>query len=187
MPKIVLTALACAAALVVPQLSSAQPADPAPAPVYESHDKAGPVFSDMPTPGATQVDLPPPNVIDSSVPAAPPPMPTPGAPLYQALEILSPANGSTIHSNTGSFKVTVRSWPPLSVGAQHRFKLKFDGQVLPHAYSSTTIQVTPADWSGAARSGPHTLQLAVVDAAGQVLMESTPVTFYAHRATVHHR
>ena len=31
--------------------------------VYESKDKAGPVFSDRPSSGATPIELPPPNVV----------------------------------------------------------------------------------------------------------------------------
>ena len=31
--------------------------------IYESQDKAGPVFSDQPSPGAKELSLPPPNVM----------------------------------------------------------------------------------------------------------------------------
>ena len=47
------------ALLLFPLLAAAQK------PIYQSTDKAGPVFSDTPTPGATQVDLQPINVIQT--------------------------------------------------------------------------------------------------------------------------
>jgi len=183
-PKSLLLALACGATLMMSQPSGAQPG----APVYESHDKAGPVFSDEATPGATRVELQPPNVIEAPVPVVPAPAPMQQAPSYQSLAVLSPADGSTIHTNTGDFQVTIRSLPALRASAHDRFKLKFDGRVLPHDYRTTSIHVSPADWRyAAAESTLHTLQLAIVDAKGRVLIESVPVTFYAHRATVHHR
>ncbi|HAY27510.1 MAG TPA: hypothetical protein DCY47_08430, partial [Candidatus Accumulibacter sp.] len=53
------------AGLLIATLAAAQP-------VYESRDRAGPVFSDMPSPGAREVPLPPVNVMDSPASAATP-------------------------------------------------------------------------------------------------------------------
>lgn len=187
--------LGCAAALLAPLPSHAQAAGSdlaqgaGSAPMYESRDKAGPVFSDRPTPGATRIELAPPNVIDTPHPAAEQSAPTPAPPSYRVLAIQSPANGSTIHTNTGTFQVAVRAEPSLRAGAGDRFRLKLDGNVLPHEFRSATLQVTASDWrSDADENVAHTLQLTVVDAQGRVLIESAPVTFYAHRAAVgHHR
>ena len=195
-PPTLLLALGCAAALLAPVPSRAQAANPAPvpqgpaaAPVYESHDKAGPVFSDRPTPGATRLELTAPNVIQTPQAAAPPSAPVAAAPPYRSIAIQSPADGATIHSNTGSFQVTVHAEPSLRAGTGDRFRLKLDGHVLPHDYGSTAIHLNASDWNGdAAENVAHTLQLTVVDAQGRVLIESAPVTFYAHRAAVgHHR
>lgn len=190
-----LLALGCAAGLLEPQPSRAQAADPASAqspaaaPVYESHDKAGPVFSDRPAPGATRIELTAPNVIDTPQPAALPSTPAAAPPPYRSLAIASPAGGATIHSNTGSFQVVARAVPSLRAGAGDRFQLKLDGHVLARDYGASTIQLSASDWDGAAaESTAHTLQLAVIDAQGRVLIESAPVTFYVHRAAVgHHR
>lgn len=156
------------------------------APVYETKDKAGPVFSDRPGYGAKPIDLPPPNLSDVPQPAPQAPASQATAPAYSSLVISMPENQGTIHSNTGAFDVGVRNVPELRAAAGHRIKVKLDGNVLPQSYQSASIRVTESDWRGAARSDnvEHTLQVAIVDSAGAVLMESAPIAFYAQRATV---
>lgn len=155
--------------------------------VYESQDKAGPVYSDQPTPGARELVLPPPNVISAEPPAPQPPAAAgEAAPLYRSLAVSSPADGDTLHSNTGAFELGVQVVPALREG--DRIRVKLDGILLPERYTSTRIQVTEADWQTAARDDvEHTLQLAVVDEAGAVLIESGVTSFYLHRATVFRR
>ena len=57
---------------------------------------------------------------------------------------------------------------------------------MTHGFSSVKFGVTEADWQRAASPDnvEHTLQLAIVDKTGAVLIESAPVKFYARRATV---
>jgi len=155
--------------------------------VYKSKDKAGPVFSDEPSPGAKVIDLPPPNVIQTDpVPTMPAPPVDSAPPRYRSLTIQSPADGSTIHTNTGEFSVSVYVSPALRSGAGDRIRVKLDGNALPSSYRSAKFKVTPADWQGAATDrAEHTLQVALVDKAGSVLLESAPASFYAHHATVH--
>ena len=160
-------------------------------PVYESKDKAGPVFSDQPSPGARPIDLPPPNVID--VPRTPQQQSAPAgaakaaAPAYTSLAITAPKNQDTIHSNTGEFAVSVTTVPALRTTAGDTIRVRLDGNLLPQSYRSTTLQVTAADWQGAAgaNDGEHTLQVTIVDKAGAALIQSAPVNFYVRRATVH--
>jgi hypothetical protein len=158
-------------------------------PVYESKDKAGPVFSDQPSSGAKAIDLPPPNVVD--VPQAAPQAPAPQAtaPAYAVLAISAPENEGTIHSNTGAFNVRVRIAPALRKTAGDRITVKLDGNLLPKTYPSGRFRLTEADWQEASSpdNAGHTLQVAIVDSTGAVLIESAPITFYAHRATVRHR
>ena len=154
--------------------------------VYESKDKAGPVYSDKPLPSATPVDLPPPNVIElpkMATPAAPAPV-SAAAPAYRSLAIVSLKNGDTIHSNTGAFEFSARTQPALRAG--DRIRVRLDGHFLSSSFRSTSLRVSEADWTRAARaeSVGHTLQLAVVDAAGAVLIESAPVSLYVQRASV---
>ena len=154
--------------------------------IYETKDKAGPVFSDQPSPGATRVDLPPPNVIQTD-PARPQQPASATGPYYTALAISSPENGGTIHSNTGAFDIGVRLEPGLRAASGDRIQAKLNGKVLTRSYSSPKVGITEADWQGAGspdNNYEHTLQLAIVDATGAVLIESTPVKFYLRRATV---
>lgn len=154
--------------------------------VYESKDKAGPVFSDRPSPDATTLELPAPNVVQ--MPKVEPAMPTSpqaAAPSsYQSLVIVAPADGHTVHTNTGAFDFAAKAVPALR--ARDRFRIKLDGRTLPTVYRSTRVLIGQADWQAAAGtdSAEHTLQVAIVDPKGTVLIESLPVRFYVHRATV---
>ena len=155
--------------------------------VYESQDKAGPVFSDQPSSGAKSINLPPPNVIQTDPVRPQQPAPAAPAPYYTALAISSPENGGTIHSNTGAFDVGVRLEPALRTSRGDRITAKLDGRMLTRSFGSAKLGITDADWQAAASSGDgeHTLQLAIVDKTGAVLIESAPVKFFARRATVH--
>jgi hypothetical protein len=160
--------------------------------VYESKDKAGrPVFSDQPTPGAQPMDLPPPNVIE--VPPTPsqqaPPTTAAQKPSYTSFTITSPANGDTIHTNTGAFDVGVAIAPALQADQGDVIRAMLDGNLLRRSYTSANFHVTEAVWQGAANPDnvEHTLQLAIFDATGAPVIESAPIRFYAHRATAARR
>lgn len=152
--------------------------------VYESRDKAGTAYSDKPSPGSREVDLPPPNVVE--LPKATPPasLPAAAAPLYRSLSIVSLANEATVHTNSGAFEFSARSVPAMR--ASDRIRIRLDGRLLPAAFRSTNLRVSESDW----RSAPggerpdHSLQLLIVDTQGRVLIESAPVRFYAKRSTV---
>jgi hypothetical protein len=167
--------------------------------VYESMDAQGNVvFSDKPSPGARAIDLPPPNVIQTD--PLPPPTekaaPTPGAikksnddadttPVYSSLAIASPGEQDSIYTNTGAFDVTLKIDPDLQTEQGDVIRLKLDGTLVPQQFSTPTISISSADWAASATDDTaHTLQAAILDKKGKVLIESSPVTFYAHRATV---
>ena len=153
--------------------------------VYESQGKDGPVFSDTPSPGAKPVYVPPPNLMQGVTPQ--PPAPAAAAlSYYTGLAITVPANEGTIHSNTGSFDVRMQIAPALRSSAGDRLRIKLDGNLLTSRYHSARLHVTSADWNAAANPDDvaHTLQAAIVDRNGKVLLESAAVSFYAHRATV---
>ena len=152
--------------------------------VYESRDKSGKVYSDKPTPGAEPVDLPPPNVVSMPQPAPVAPPAPASAPAYRSLVFVSLTQGGTIHSNTGAFDFSVRAAPALR--SADRFRISLDGTLLPGSYRSPNLHVSEADWGRAARSDnvEHTLQVAIVDGEGKVLISSDTISFYAQRATV---
>lgn len=155
--------------------------------VYETKDKAGPVFSDKPAQGASAVELPPPNVISmpaaasTPAPSAPPPAP------YRDLMILAPEARGSVHSNTGEFDVRARLSPALR--GSDRILVSLDGNVLKTRFRGANLHITEADWNAAASGDDslHTIQLTVVDAKGEPLIASAPVSFYVQRATVSKR
>ena len=151
--------------------------------VYESKDKSGPVFSDQPSPGAKELTLPPPNVMPGTTPAPQQAAPQPALPVYRLLNILSPEDKGTVHSNTGAFDVRLQASPELRAG--DRIRVKLDGNPIGRDFRSTAISLTDADWQASASSASieHTLQATIVDKDGKVLIESSAVTFYARRTT----
>lgn len=153
--------------------------------VYESKDKAGPVFSDRPSSGAKPVELPPLSVIPEP-PALPqaPQAPTVAPAPYSMLTILAPANEGTIHTNTGAFDMHLQIEPSLRISNGDAIIVKLDGNQLVQGYHGSVIHIKPADWARAATTDniEHSLQVAIIDQTGAVMIESAPVRFYAHRA-----
>jgi hypothetical protein len=152
--------------------------------IYESTGQGGvPEFSDRPTPGATPVELPPANVIDTAPPAVQAAPARETLAVYAQLAILFPAEQGTLHTNTGAFDLRVAVQPALGNG--DAFVVTLDGTALPGRYTSPDIAVTEQDFQAAAADDvQHRLQVAVVDTAGNVLIAAGPVSFYVHRATV---
>ncbi len=155
--------------------------------VYETKDKSGPVFSDRPTQGASAVELPPPNVVSMPAPASTPAPSTPPPAPYRDLMILAPEAQGSVHSNTGEFDIRARLSPALR--GSDRILVSLDGNVLKTRFRSANLHVTKADWNAASSSDDslHTIQLTVVDAKGEPLIASAPVSFYVQRATVSKR
>lgn len=157
--------------------------------IYESSDRAGPVFSDQPSfndsanPTAKKIRIEPMNGWQDA-PATGAPANPAAAASYSSLAIVEPANEGTIHTNTGDFDLIVSSAPGLRNG--DRIRVKLDGNLLNGSYNSVSIPVTADDWQAAAKPDDvkHTVQAAIVAPDGTPLIESAPVTFYAHRAVV---
>ena len=152
--------------------------------IYESTGKDGvPEFSGQPTPGATEVRLPPPNVIDTAAPQAQPAPQQEGPTGYSQLAIVFPADQGTLHTNTGAFDLKVALQPALNAGDS--FVVTLDGTPLAGRYTSGDIAVSEQDFQSAASDNvQHQLQVAVIDPGGNVLIAAAPVSFYVHRATV---
>lgn len=157
-------------------------------PVYESRDRAGPVFSDLPSQGASEVKLPPANLMDS--PQVAPvviPRPEPGAASpYTDLQIIQPENGGTVHSNTGQISLAVAIEPALQTERGDAIAVKLDKAWLPTTRTTLRFDISPSEWQQAAADNvEHQLEVIVVDGSGKALISSAPVRFYVHRATRH--
>ena len=152
--------------------------------IYESVGKDGvPEFSGQPKPGSTEVNLPPPNVIDTTAPAAPSAPQQEAAAGYSQLAILFPADQGTLHTNTGAFDLKVALQPALNAGDV--FVVSLDGTALAGRYTSPDIAITEQDFqSAAADDVQHQLQVVVVDSGGNVRIAAGPISFYVHRATM---
>jgi hypothetical protein len=154
-------------------------------PVYETRDRVGPVFSDLPSAGARAVELPPQiNLMDSVEEPAPAPEPVPAVAPYRAVQITQPENGGTVHSNTGQFSIVVAIEPDLRTDQGDRIAITLDGTRLPQRRQVLQFDITAGEWQMAARDQvEHQLEVALVDRAGRVLLTASPIRFYAHRAT----
>lgn len=182
------TSLTIAIALALsPLLATAQ------TPIYESRDKAGPVFSDTQTPGSTQVDLAPINVIQTPkiAPSQAPSQPPAAGPGYGQLQITSPANGDTYWLHSGNLQIQVYLNPQLNSTLGHTLRVRVNGQLLPRSFTSNTINVAQGDFNLAnARDDDNiqqSIQAVVVDATGKVLIESPTISLYVRRHIQYNR
>jgi Domain of unknown function (DUF4124) len=148
--------------------------------IYKSVDKDGNVvFSDQPARDAEPVKLGPTNAMQAPADAAPRAEPGPGtgdaAPFYQALDITSPADGSTVNNPGGNVLVLFGLSPPLREGDSTR--LLIDGT--PGGMPAEGGLLAP----GTSR-GEHTLEVQVLDAGGTVLRTSAPVRVTVFRSPI---
>jgi hypothetical protein len=151
------------------------------APAWTWTDANGTVhFSDRPVPGARQVELAGAQAFGSAGAARSASRPTgqgeapPGA-VYQ-VDIVSPAEQETLWNIGTVLNVQTRFQPGLQPG--HRYDLVFDGQ--RRNVNTTNPRVALPD----VFRGSHTLQVAVLDAAGAELLRSAPRTFFVQQTSV---
>ena len=97
-----------------------------------------------------------------------------GVPNYD-LDIVAPADGATVFSNTGDVLVRATAAPDLAKGDQ--VELLVDG--VPAASPSATLEFP---LSGIVR-GQHMLQARIIDSAGNVGSVSPSSTFYVWHAS----
>jgi hypothetical protein len=166
--------------------------------IYETQGKNGPVFSDLPSegrdlpsPGTTEVTLPPINVSDAPAAVPKPPAKAPAEPpaaYYQTLAITQPESGGTIHSNTGQISVQVAIEPALRAEQGDAIVVSLDGAALPSTHPTAQFEISASEWQAAAKDNvQHQLQVSIMDRSGKLLLTSEPQNFYVHRATQSHR
>lgn len=150
--------------------------------VYKYLDKNGNVvYTDQPRPGAERVDLPEPSTY--TPPKLPPITPTvdkakdeAGA-AYKSLTISSPKNDETIWDNTGNVTVVYSLEPKLKSKSGHRMVVLVDGQALD-PLKDTKVQLENVE------RGTHNLQARIIDADGDLLIESGQTAVHLHRQSV---
>ncbi|MGD9602068.1 MAG: hypothetical protein AB7O21_04240 [Gammaproteobacteria bacterium] len=104
--------------------------------------------------------------------------PAPAA--YGSIEILSPQHEETLRDNGGDVTVRVRTRPRLRAGTGHHLRILLDGRLQGIASERTEIGLRNLD------RGSHQIVAVIVDADGQELVRSAPVTVYLHRRSLLH-
>jgi hypothetical protein len=92
---------------------------------------------------------------------------------YDLLEVSTPTEGETIRNNEGKVTVGLRLEPTLRQGDV--IELFLDGEKIPGELSTTGATLSNLN------RGSHSLKARVIDASGQELISSQPVTFYLRR------
>ena len=143
--------------------------------IYRSRDAQGNViFSDKSNGDAEAVTLPQTNTIpEVAAPARPgAPAPAADAAAGYALAIVTPGEGQTVFTATGTLEVGVSVTPELHPG--HSLRVLVDGTPAgAPQQGALTVE--------GLGQGPHTLALQVLDADGDVVQTSGAVTVYLQR------
>jgi hypothetical protein len=169
---IALTSLFSAAALAVP--------------VWTWVDESGQRhYSDRPVEGATQIEIgtsqtfsgeaPQPNSGTTSSPASQESDSDTGPP-YTVLDVISPEPEQTLSNIGGEMTLELAVSPALR--APHSIGVIYDGQRLEPSSRSLSITITEV------YRGEHTIQAVILDADGEELMRSTPVTFFVRQTSI---
>jgi hypothetical protein len=138
--------------------------------VYKSVDAQGNVlYTDQPLKGAQEIKIArqPPSMALGSFASL-----DQDRSRYSAVTFGVPTNEATIRDNEGNVKVAVNVVPPLRADRGDQIRLSLDGGVLDADLSSSEIVLSGLD------QGTHTLQAAVTDKDGRVLISTETVTFY---------
>jgi hypothetical protein len=95
---------------------------------------------------------------------------------YQSLIIVSPQSEATIHNNSGRVDIEVAVSPLLNVDAGDRLVFVIDGVPFPPSRRShLTLQEMDR--------GSHTIQVQIINDAGNMLIASVQRTMYLWRAS----
>lgn len=155
--------------------------------IYRTVDANGnPVFTDMPPrqgESAEEIKITTTSGNSYTASAARTPY-TGGSPRSEApatgnlysLDIISPANDETIRDNAGSVTISASTTPELRRG--HSLRLVMDGTLTELPADGTVFDLSNVD------RGSHSVAVAVVDRAGNVLAQGQPSTFHLQRVAV---
>lgn len=149
-------------------------------------------YSDRAVPGATQIEIGEAQTFSGSAlrssetePAAPAGQapaaqaataPESGAVNYSILDVVRPEPGETFWNIGGQLPVTVATFPALQ--AAHRIDVMIDGE--RRGLDTRALEITVPE----VFRGEHTLQALIVDADGNILMRSAPVTIQVHQTSI---
>ncbi|HEY5623632.1 MAG TPA: DUF4124 domain-containing protein [Gammaproteobacteria bacterium] len=136
-------------------------------------------YSDQPAPGAETIELE--TAQGYAAPALPSAMPAAEeeqdpAERYTAFNIVRPAHQETLWNTGGELNVAFELAPALRPG--HRVGLYIDGAMVGGLTTAGQIQVSEVF------RGQHTLQTVIVDATGNELLRSVPITIMVQQTSL---
>jgi hypothetical protein len=151
--------------------------------VYKQVNENGEVvYSDKPAAGAKKMDLPElPTYTPPPVPLVRPADAPVESEIYEGLEVIKPANDSTIRNNLGIIEVQLRIEPALKVREKHRLQLYLDNERYGPLVDKTAIMMSNIE------RGEHTLSASVFDGDGNVVAASNSVTVFVKRESELHK
>ena len=193
--------VACYFTLVLSVLYAWSPASLAQG-VYVKQGPNGPVFSDLPAPGAKEVTLKPINVMpappadtkaaDDANEAGPKVVTLEAKPAsapasdYDRFQIVSPENDGSTVANTAVFEVRLAVNPPLRLADQHAFVISLNGRPVNQRFTATEFMVPPEFWEELPPPNQEMrLDASIIDGKGQILKRADPVRFYLRYTTVY--
>jgi len=156
--------------------------------VYRTTDEQGNViFSDAPPAGSGQaerIEIPetnttPPPPSWPEPPAEPEPEPEEEGPVSYEVAIIIPLNETSFPMGPGNFSVEAKVKPAL--GKSESLLLMMDGVPWGKPQRDNTWELTNVF------RGAHDLTVAVVDAEGELLVNSSPVRVFVHRPSINFR
>jgi Domain of unknown function (DUF4124) len=146
--------------------------------VYKWVDAAGVVhYSDQPHPNAQRLEIQGAQTFAApAIPFTPSPAEpqeaAPAGPAYQSCTIAQPADQQML-MNVYRATAVVQTSPPLRQGDNVR--LFVDGKQIPGSGTSFTFPVF---------RGQHSVQAVIQDGTGQIVCETSTVTFYVHQPSI---
>ena len=151
---------------------------------YRWTDENGQVhYSDRPAPGATEVRL---SGAQGYSPATAPPQAAPQAAdappeeeaqaAYTAFNVVQPAQQETLWNIGTTLNVQVEIEPALQAG--HHLGAYLDGQLVDVGATGTQFQLTDVF------RGLHNLQAVILDANGEDVLRSLPVSFMVQQTSI---
>lgn len=147
--------------------------------VYQSIGPSGQVrFSDTPSEGASPVTLPAVQTYQSTAvsESGRVTQAVKTAPVYRQVSIVCPNSGETVHNGTAGVAVQANANPALL--KNHRYQLLLDN--IPYKDAQQANSWTLANLN----RGTHTLIVAIVDAKGNILMQSPKTVIYVQQTSV---
>lgn len=157
-------------------VAQAQQSGKADKPVFVTVDKNNvPVFSDTPSPGATQITLQEANRMAAVTPALLPKLQAEAVVSYQ-VRVVQPAEQDTVRDNNGTVYVQGQVRPVFAQGL--RVQLWLDGQLAGGPASNANFVLHNVE------RGERNIRIELLDQNGAVIATSDTTTFFMHRASL---